>query len=703
MARNIATSVENNFINGLVTEATALNFPENACSDTDNCVFWAKSNFTRRRGIDFESGYNLYSVSRSNQVVNSFLWQNAAGNGNNNFVVLQVGASLFFYEVTVTGALSSNLMGSTVSLSSWQISGAPDASQIEAQFSTGQGYLFVTHPYCQPFYVAYDPNTRTMSAPGISLYIRDTEGVEDGLSIDTRPSPTTGGGALHIYNTYNQGWNDSYANIFASVIGSWPSNADVWWVYKDANEVYSPALANSIYRGNSPAPRGKFLLNPFYQDRSAVSGVGGISVVTAGYYRPSTVAFFASRVFYAGVQAQGFGNKIYYSQVIENETQFGKCYQENDPGSETNFDLLATDGGTINILDCGTVIKMVSIQSSLLIFATNGVWSISGSTGTGFTAMDFTIRKLSTVPALSASSFVDVGGMPAWWNNDGIYTIAQSNQLGDMGVVSVSEKKIKQFFDDIPEDAKAFAKGYYNSLTKVVQWVYRSTAATNLTEAYTFDRILNFNTITGAFYPWSVDSSNVCLNGLVTVRGTGSTNTQEAVTDSTGADVTSSTGVVTTSVLEASSVASLFKYITSFQSGGTTYFTFSEERDQNYIDWRQHNGAGINYDSYVVSGYKVRGDAQKDFNTNYVFIFADTEIPTTFHFQGVWDYANDGDEGQYTSRQLCIFNSSHKNYDHKRLRIRGSGLSLQFRILSVDGEPFNVVGWSTFDTANASP
>lgn len=674
MARNIATSIENNFINGLVTEATALNFPENAASETYNCVFWPKANFTRRKGIDYETSHLLNTENRSNVVVNSHLWQNAAGNGLYNFVVLQVGNTLSFYRVSSTGNLSANKNASTINLDTYKVSGAPSVSTVEAQFAYGQGYLFVTHPYCEPFYVAYDPSGNTFSATEITVYIRDTEGLDDGYAITTRPGG--GGNNAHIYNTYNQGWSNANANTFASAIGGWPSNADVWWVYKDASEVFTPSLANQIYRGNSPAPRGSFILEAFYQDRTGVSGQGGLSIVSSGYQRPSTCAFFASRVFYAGTQAQGFNNKIYYSQIVENEDQFGKCYQQNEPASETNFDLLATDGGTINILDIGTIVKMVSIQSSLLIFATNGVWSISGSTGTGFTAMDFTVRRLSTVPALTASSFVDVGGMPAWWNTDGIYTMAQTNQLGDMGVVSASEKKIKQFFDAIPNDSKSYAKGFYNALDKTVQWVYRSTSANgNVTDAYTFDRVLNFNTTTGAFYPWSVDSSPVSINGLVAVQ----------LTSPTAEDST------------------VFKYLCSYPDAGSYKMTFAEESDERFVDWYTKDSTGVEYESYVISGYKVRGDAQKQFNSNYVFLYAGNSEPTTVYFQGIWDYANDGAEGNWTSRQRCQFTNTHRNYDHKRLRVRGSGLALQFKLSSLSGEPFDIVGWSVFESANASP
>ncbi len=64
MPRSAAVTIENNFVNGLVTEATALNFPEAAATDTQNCVFNQDGSFTRRRGLEFEAAYDLLTKDR---------------------------------------------------------------------------------------------------------------------------------------------------------------------------------------------------------------------------------------------------------------------------------------------------------------------------------------------------------------------------------------------------------------------------------------------------------------------------------------------------------------------------------------------------------------------------------------------------------------------------------------------------------------
>lgn len=671
MPRNVASVIENNFVNGLITEATALNFPEAAFSEGYNVVPWAKGNITRRKGFDHETSfvYSLYK-DRTASVINTYLWQNAAGNGDYSFVVLQIGNTISFYRVSPTGALSANLAPYTFYIDSLRAPGAPLTSTIECQFATGQGYLFVSHPYCLTFYVSFNPDDGSLTPTAITQKIRDFEGLDDATATDSRLASL---GLNHTYNLYNQGWSSGQIAQFQVSQSVYPSDADVWWLFKDASEVFTPSLATTILRGNSPAPKGHFILDAFYQDRSGVSGASGVPVVSSGYQRPSTVAFFASRVWYAGVQAQGFSNKLYFSQIIENPRQFGLCHQVNDPSSEFQFDLLATDGGQINILECGSIIKLFSTQSSLIIFATNGVWSLSGSTGTGFTASDFTVRRISTVPALSGSSFVDVGGAPMWWNQDGVYTISAGDALGNVSVVSVSEKKIKSFYGDIPNTTKRFAKGFYNSLTKVVQWAYKQEVEADFADAYNFDRLLCLNTITGAFYVHSFTNETVKLNGLVSIQGNGSDDEDTAL------------------------LASNFKYLISVNGS----FTWAEEYDDTYQDWGSTD-YGEDYSSYFISGYKVHGDAQKRFQANYIYVYANNEEPATFYIQGIWDYATSPDTGDFTSRQKLVFYDDGRAYSHRRLKIRGSGLAVQFKFISQAGEPFDITGWSVMESGNAT-
>lgn len=509
MPRAIANTIENHFSAGLITDFTSLTFPENAASETDNCVFSPRNYVDRRAGIDFENGFETQEITRSGVPIVSYTWKNAGGQAK-DFVVIQVGLKLYIYEVN-SNALSSGYKTS-IDISSfssgWSVA---NIKEFECQFASGNGYLFVTHPYLETFYVSYTLSTNTFATAALTPKIRDFAGVSDGLTLDQHPVTLSNS---HKYNLLNQGWDNDKITAYFNHWGYYPASSEIWWLYRDANEAFTPSLASTKITGLSQAPKGHFLLNPYYQDRVTASGVSGLTITTSGYSRPSTCAFFSGRLFVGGALGLDYADKIYFSSVLTDVSQASTWYQLEDPTSSDFFDLLATDGGVISIPECGQIIKLMAFSRALLVFATNGIWQISGSQGTGFTANDYSVSKVGAIPSLTASSFVDVQGFPMWWNHEGIYTISSQNGQP----VALTDGKIKNLFDSIPLNCKKYAKGAYNPVTRVVQWLYRDTDITSVGDKYSYNKILNFNALSEAFYPWSIDATGASVNGIVLVN-----------------------------------------------------------------------------------------------------------------------------------------------------------------------------------------
>lgn len=721
MPRSQGTVVENSFVNGFVTESTGLNFPENAVQDTNNCVFDDKGNVYRRAGFDYEADYVLDTEDRALKAITSYTWQNVGTNANLSFQVVQVGETLKFYSVGFSGALSAGLNVNEISLNTFLVSGAPSPADTECSFSNGMGYLFVTHPNCDPFYVKYNLDTDNFTATRITLKIRDLEGVDDGLGVDTRPSTLSN---AHKYNLYNQGWytqatwgdNSSGTSGTGNVLTVWgnlivgePSNADIWWLFKGAaNDGTKPsAFRPSVYLhsvaiGNSPAPKGHYQLELHRQDRTAVSGITGQAVVSTGLNRVSCNAFFAGRVFYSGLPNTGFIGKVYFTQIIERDSQLGECFQLMDPTSENNSDLLPSDGGVISITEAGRILKLVPVGFSLLVFATNGIWSIAGSEGFGFRANDYSVRKVSSVATLSASSFVDVDGTPMWWNSDGIYTVSQS-ETGSSSLQSLSDKKIKTYYQNIPITSKTYAKGAFNRYSKTVEWVFKQTPETDLTSRYEYDTVLVLNLLSGGFYKHEITSSAVKINGISVVEGTSVTSALETVTDNNLVTVTNAASqTVEVEVLIERSFAPVFKYLVSYADSGSYKMTFAEANNETYIDWAGY-GDDVPYESYFITGYKLVAEANKKFQPTYIDLYFDNERFSTVDFQGIWDYATSGNTGRWSSVQRITFDDSRYSTVSARRKVRGHGKTLQFKVTSVENEPFNVTGWSTYYTSNQSP
>ncbi len=147
----------------------------------------------------------------------------------------------------------------------------------------------------------------------------------------------------------------------------------------------------------------------------------------------------------------------------------------------------------------------------------------------------------------------------------------------------------------------------------------------------------------------------------------------------------------------------MFKYVTSYADSGSYKFTFSEERDTNYGDWDTY-GTAVNYDSYFITGYKPHGQAQRKWQPVYVYLFSNNEENTSYKIQGHWDYAISGNSGRFSSFQLTNIDEDPTLFGHvfRRYKIRGNGVILQFKVTSVDGEPFDIQGWSILDSINQS-
>ena len=239
--------VQSQFSKGRITEATDLNFPPEAAADESNCVFGKNGDVTRRKGFEYETSYVTAPVAHlTTGVVNEYVWHTVAGIGTLSLIVVQVDNLLSFYEVDSTGALSPGIKSFSVDLDDYKTGGSPSTASVTASFSSGDGRLFVAHPYCETFYVTYDNDTDTITETQLTIKVRDFDGVEDNLTVDERPSTLS---ATHKYNIFNQGWwvtnvaqefggGVSPYQAFKSWVGKYPSNSDIWFLGRNLSLIH---------------------------------------------------------------------------------------------------------------------------------------------------------------------------------------------------------------------------------------------------------------------------------------------------------------------------------------------------------------------------------------------------------------------------------------------------------------------------------
>ena len=696
MARNVGTSVENNFSRGLITEATAMTFPENAVVSCSNVIFDKTGKVSRRLGIDLEEDYVWENVVVSNSVFKEYVWTVVGSDISKSFLVVQNGRVIYFYKMDINTAASADRMAFTINLDTYLISGAPSAVSEEASFTSGKGYLFITHPYCDPIYVSYDNLTDTLEETQFTIQIRDFEGVEDSLATIERPTTLSN---EHKYNLKNQGWTDEAVayNISGTLVNpldwwfadvaNYPSNGDVFWLYKNADNTFIPANqdGSADFLGDTPAPKGHFIINPFDSDRNTQAGTTGVTERNSSYQRPATCAFFAGRVFYAGVNYSGFVSEIYFSKVIEATSDFGKCFQVRDPTSEHVSDLLSTDGGVIKILDIGKVHSMFTTQKALLVFASNGIWSISGSDVTSFKADDYTVKRISSINIPSATSVVSVLSAPVFLGVDGIWTVEYSN--GDFNLKNLSNASVKGYLNKFSYEAKVYSKGVYNSNKNVVTWLLSSVTPNSIDTNYNYDTAVNLDLATGAFYPYSFDTTTHKIKGIFTKVG------QSVQIGGPAEEYAASTTTADTT-----------KFIVAERISGATYkITFAEEKDTTYHDFVS-TGSSKNFSSFFISGYKLKGEGARETQSNYLTIVAENIEDASAFIRGVWDYTTAAVDNKWTSpQQIYLAFNDDRSYITRKIKIRGWGKSLQFYVYSEEGKPFGIVGFITQDSVNSAP
>jgi hypothetical protein len=149
--------------------------------------------------------------------------------------------------------------------------------------------------------------------------------------------------------------------------------------------------------------------------------------------------------------------------------------------------------------------------------------------------------------------------------------------------------------------------------------------------------------------------------------------------------------------------ASLVKFVTIglFGDDDTHAVTFSQFNRDTYLDWETYNLSGTSFSSSFITGYRVRGDLLRKFQSNYIVVITQQETDASCLIQGVWDYSNDPLLGNFTTSQQIFKANTERDYSRRKLKMRGNGYSLQFKFYSESGKPFTIIGWSVAESGNA--
>ena len=704
MPQSLIQRTVNTFVKGLITEASELTFPENASVDELNCALERDGTRRRRKALTLEENHVLSDVTvPQGALVQTVDWYNVAGQPNLEFLVVQVNNILYFYEKSAD-PLSANKYSDTVNLNTYSASNNLSPSDERIQVTSLNGALIVASPAINTFYVEFDTVAQTFSEAVISFKERDfewqgsdVEVTSEYFSNDSSPS------AERTYDAKNVGWGQ----------GGGPATytfalTHAWYAGKDANGAFSATDWEEIYSGSSLAANGHFVVDVFNKVRSGLT----TEVETARF---RTVAAYAGRVFYAGIDSAKNGGKVYFSRLTERLADVGNCFQVYDPTSEIISDLLDTDGGVVSIPDAHNIRKLHVIGASLLVFAENGVWAVAGVDNV-FRATEYAITRISDTGLTNETSFVVADGLPVWWSKTGIYAIQQGENLSVPTAQNLSLSTIQTFWNSIPNEKKAQVHVEYDKVNQRVMWFYPDAEETI---DYKYNNILVMDLALQAFYPWKIadqDSNTSYVIGTSYYAGLGSTSTETQVVNGADTVVNGSDNVIATLYRDYLQGDSEIKVLV--RDGATGKMTFATFRGDSYLDWDD-----ADYKSFAEAGYDFMGDMTTFKTAPYITTYMRvTEDGYTASGLG-YDFINPSSCLMSVSWNLSKTNSTPReiyklkdvpvvdpadlssiNYPSDTVvtksKVRGRGRSMKLRFESATGKDFHLVGYEVLGGKN---
>jgi len=749
MAKASSEKQHNNFVRGLITEATALTFPESASVDEDNFVLERTGKRLRRLGVDYETNYVKKATGLTETVLagsrqSLHRWNSPDGDTSKMIGIIRSFNKLWFINLL-------NVSPTTEYLNSGNALTITGLANSDIQVTTiNNNVVLVSADIDDPILLTYNKTTEAVTQSTLTLKIRDVWGLDDGLADDFRPTTLAD---EHFYNLRNQGWSAKIVSTCGSdainctftTLAEYPSNSDVWSYGKEADttasstfEKYNPTIMDRAFQDNSPAGKGHYVIDALHRGASRVTESGIAALPTDKETgNLTTVATYAGRVFYSGISSSVengdsrspfYSGFIFFTQTATSTDALDKCYMSADPTSPDISDIIDTDGGTIQLPDITKVVKLVSTKSSLLVFAENGVWEVFGDLG-GFKATSFQASKVTSIGTESPRSIIEVNGSVAYWSRSGIFILTQDNTTGRYQSESITLTTIQGLYNNISNIAIQNAVGMYEEQENRIRWLYNDDedyATNNYITKYNKELVLDLTL--KSFYPNTISplaSGSPFIADYIPLPRFTSTDSTEDVIVGTDVVLAATVGVTVTTSLRSNRRTTY-----SFLVSAGTDITIGRYSNTSFLDWYTENTAGVDYSSYLITGYDIFGDLMRKKYVPYLFMYFDrtedgfTEVGTALMpdnpsgclVQAQWDWADSINSGKWgTAFQTYRYKRNYiptgasdtfdygKNVIVTKSKLRGNGKALSLRIESEAGKDCKLLGWAVLMEAPARP
>lgn len=477
--------------------------------------------------------------------------------------------------------------------------------------------------------------------------------------------------------------------------------------------------------------------NPDFNDLEADTGIP-VDKTDSGI---TATASYAERIFYSGIESTLIGGDskspllghlVLFSQLVDARDKIGKCYQEGDPTSEDQSDLLATDGGFIRIPEMSRCLKLVPFAKSLLVFAENGVWEITGGEDAGFKATDFQVIKLTDTGAINSTSIVEAEDRVYYWTNDGIYGVFRDQVSLGASIVSISETSVQTLFESYGQSAISTVVGTYDRTAKQIRWMLNTeTSYDGVAERFRFNYELVFDVLLEAFYISKLpdtDGDTPYISSYMTTPGFLTTDlVYDVVVGTDDVVVLASDITITESIREGDNTRTLYLVVDPNTSTDTYKYTFGFYKDQSFEDWAS-NGTGVDAAAYMLTGYETGGDSQRKKQAVYItnhFLRTETGFedngsgdleavnPSSCLMQAQWDFANSAASNKfgpkfqtYRLQRPYMPSGLSDTFDYgyevitTKNKVRGRGKALSLLFETEPRKDLVMLGWGTIFGVN---
>lgn len=735
-----------NFSRGLFTEYSELNFPENAFQDGLNFEVQRDGSLNRRNGMDVEiTDSGLFNTDIFQSSVNTgnysiTKWESAGGSPEFDFVVVQVSSKLYVFNTTEE-TLTEGGIRATINLAT--IAGKDRYNVVPVK-----GALVVACGSKDIALVKFDPTTEVFTTSYFRIKTRDFWGIpyQSVPQYDTDPQYRGADDLGHIYNLYNQSWGLPRKNkdgnlkdplfLYKSEYGVLPSNSETVWPgmqYQASSTPFERMYTNlyqEVLGADNRAAKGYFIIDALDRGSSRTQALAdnnarnptmtytsipmAVDSTTTG---ATIVAEFAGRVVYAGFGGEVTGSTnrspnltdhIFFSQLINNERDYSKCYQEGDPTSRESADVVDTDGGFIRIAGAKQIVALRVLNESLIVLASNGVWVVRGGNDEGFKATNYKVEKVTVFGCIGPRSVVDDGDQLLYWSGDGIYNVVL-NQGNVFTATCLSEKSIQTFYNNIDAVSKADSVGVYDTFAKKIRWIYHTTSS-----RFSGSHELVLDMVLGSFYPISINNPDYGVVGAVSLP-TYRISQLSTDVEVGGEIVLSGTDVVTVGESTAIQNVQSLRYLVMRKSTSIARYSFAYYRNTSFKDWNTDDAS-----AYITTADFTNNDSSTNKQVPWVTTHmrrtetgisnGDLVNPSGCKLSSRWDWSISGAANKWSSPQQIyrprVYMTS-SGYDPgtriitTKNKMRGMGKAINLRFETEVDKDCKIVGWSVALNGNA--